>query len=570
VGDFDPATGGGFSSGHPGIGEALLQRTVKDREYWLNMLLKWSLAAIASVIMADIIFFLNQKKAGGPLDRILLERKPWTAAILSFLAILLSYCVLNDGHNWGGDFSQYISQAISIDKGSVQQQIQSNEFIIQNSPLGLGPTVYPWGTPLLLVPVYWLFGFNLFAFKLPGVLSFGIFVVIIFYYYSNKFRTPYAVFLTLLFSVNSSFILFTNNILSDIHFLLFSTISIVYLQKLLSEKSTKKQLIFGFIFGFSSAVSFQFRTNGIVLIITLFCFHVLLILACFFQKSKFLKKASNNISKPYLPAHAAPYLIFILFSIAIAAFLPGGGESHFDYISKISIRTMLSNIVYYSKLMSSFFPFPMLSSAFYAASLICFLVGLKKKFIEELPVIIYSTGTMVLLILWPATQGLRFLFPIIPFYILFSAYGGKALLSKLPLIFKRLANFLLIYICALMLVTSSISAYRNLSQNRLTDNGAFSSDAVETYEYIRKNTLDSDVIVFRKPRVLWLTTNRLGFSLGKDQSKLRVADYILFSNDFDNRDSMNDVMEKNKNTIQLDQVFTNSRFRLYRIIHAEE
>lgn len=156
--------------------------------------------------------------------------------------------MLYDGHNFGGDFSQYIAQAISIAEGSVETQIQNNSFIIESSQTTLGPKIYPWGLPLLLAPVYELFGFNLIAFKVVGIVSYGIFVAV-FYCFCVRFLTrTYALGASLLFALNPMFLNFAaNQIMTDIPFLLCNFLAIICLMQLFT--SAKHALVFGLIGG---------------------------------------------------------------------------------------------------------------------------------------------------------------------------------------------------------------------------------------------------------------------------------------------------------------------------------
>jgi hypothetical protein len=88
-----------------------------------------------------------------------------------FLTIILSVFLINsisfkEGHNWGGDFPQYIAQAKSINDGTIDKLLENSTFRYEKSDsVLLAPKLYPWGFPILLVPIYHLFGFNIIAMK---------------------------------------------------------------------------------------------------------------------------------------------------------------------------------------------------------------------------------------------------------------------------------------------------------------------------------------------------------------------------------------------------------------------
>lgn len=155
--------------------------------------------------------------------------------ILSALAMILSGLMLYNGHNWGGDFSQYIAQAIALADNNIALQIANNTYIIENSPLrnGLGPHIAPWGVSLLLAPIYKIFGFNLIAFKMLIVAIYGIFVFVFYRFCERFLEWRFCVIATMLFALNPMFLSFCNNIISDIPFLLFSFLSVVFFGKII-------------------------------------------------------------------------------------------------------------------------------------------------------------------------------------------------------------------------------------------------------------------------------------------------------------------------------------------------
>ena len=62
---------------------------------------------------------------------------------------------IKSSHDWGDDFAQYIHQAKNITAGIPQQQ---TGYIYNPEFHHLGPPAYPVGFPLLLAPVYAIFG----------------------------------------------------------------------------------------------------------------------------------------------------------------------------------------------------------------------------------------------------------------------------------------------------------------------------------------------------------------------------------------------------------------------------
>ena len=93
------------------------------------------------------------------------NRIKWIAlTILIIFSAILGYAGLKDGHNWGGDFSGYIMQAKSIAEGNPHKYIEENRLTVEQSSIWWS-TAYPWGMPVLLAPIYMLYGMNMLAFK---------------------------------------------------------------------------------------------------------------------------------------------------------------------------------------------------------------------------------------------------------------------------------------------------------------------------------------------------------------------------------------------------------------------
>ena len=77
-----------------------------------------------------------------------------------FFTLFMPLLLINvkSSHDWGGDFAQYINQAKCIVEGKSQNE---TGYIFNEQNPFIGPPSYPVGFPMLLTPVYCLFGNNL-------------------------------------------------------------------------------------------------------------------------------------------------------------------------------------------------------------------------------------------------------------------------------------------------------------------------------------------------------------------------------------------------------------------------
>ena len=143
------------------------------------------------------------------------------------LYLFLGSSFLTVGHYWGGDFSAYIMQAQSILDGTVQQFIEENTFTIKNTLPGLGPILYPWGYPVLILPAIYFFGINLLAIKAINFLFFLLFLICVYFLFVYRL-SKFKLFILLCLFAFSPVLLYSHDfILSDIPFLFFSTLSIL-------------------------------------------------------------------------------------------------------------------------------------------------------------------------------------------------------------------------------------------------------------------------------------------------------------------------------------------------------
>ena len=181
----------------------------------------------------------------------------------------------------GGDFSAYIMQARSIGQFSTGEFIKNNRATVEQSSTRIGPVAYPWGFPVMLAPIYAVFGLHLFALKMVGVLSYlGLLITI--WYGFRDFHTPFWRFACVLFfAVNPTLIGFTNHILSDIPFLFVSTLAIYLIGQIIVEQrvlwsQAKDRVLLGVIIAYASFI----RTNGMLLFGAL-CWSQLIVICSF-------------------------------------------------------------------------------------------------------------------------------------------------------------------------------------------------------------------------------------------------------------------------------------------------
>src|SRR5512133_3285441 len=109
------------------------------------------------------------------------KRNLFSLILIALISSALSFFMLTRGHLWWDDFASYVMQAKSILSWSMGDFVRHNAFTVENSSYPPGPVAYPWGFPLLLAPVYAIFGLNPLALKLVGIFFYAVFLVVFYF-----------------------------------------------------------------------------------------------------------------------------------------------------------------------------------------------------------------------------------------------------------------------------------------------------------------------------------------------------------------------------------------------------
>jgi len=472
--------------------------------------------------------------------------------IIIVLSLVVSSSTLTRGHDWGDDFASYIMQAKSILNGGTQEFVEHNRFTISESSIQIGPIAYPWGFPLILTPFYALKGNSPLALKLPSLFFFGGFLVCLFVLTKNRFTRTESLLLVSVFAFNPMLVKFLNQILSDIPFLFFSTLAL-----LLMVNGEKHKAHDDVMLGVTISFAFFIRTTGILLLAS-------------FLVLEFFKGWTNRTDHELVRKNLWNAFIvcgsFGVLWIIYALLFPGGGESYFAQYQGFRLENAPDHINAYFHVFSLFFGETTIWRNVYYILFVFFLIGLWMRRKEETIFIIFSLLWMILLVTWPAWQGPRFIFPLLPIFIYFTFQGMKTILQKLSegrqVSGQRVFIGFWLLIIGIFLFNSSINAYNILSKDRATT-GPFDEYSTEVYEFIKRNTPPDSIVVFFKPRAMRLFTDRDAF-MSFECKRLPLGDYVVISKKAEN--SQVPVDQIGSCNLPLDDVYENRRFIVYKIL----
>ena len=476
-----------------------------------------------------------------------------------FLTALFGSSVLTRGHIWGDDFAAYVGQAQSILRGEMGRFVARNGFTVSESSREeghqMGPAAYPWGFPLMLVPIYALTGLSPLALKLPGLLAYLGFLLVYFLLLKRRLSLTESLLAVSLFAFNPELLRFLDNILSDIPFLFLSTLAIFLADLYVHETQGQRRWILAAGTGTAIFAAFFVRTQGLILLGSL--------LLCqgirFFSQRE--KRSQSIVDTLVIVATFA-----VLWGLSKWVF-PGGQTSYLALYKDFSINTFTGNLVAYSSLFETFFATVPGQVLFFDIFVVLFFIGLVFRFKADLLFVLYTALYLLVVWTWPEWQGYRFLFPMLPFFIYFALQGIRIILDKIGKTWKanlqKGAYAFLLLIAVLFAYNSGTDAYVNLRSGREI-NGPFDPYSLETYDFIKNNTPPDSVIIFFKPRAMRLMTDRDSLAL-TECTRIPEGDYLALSKKVG--ENLQIPPEQiNECAIPLDKVFENRRFVVYQIM----
>jgi hypothetical protein len=437
-------------------------------------------------------------------------------SIIVLISLIIGASTLTRGHQWGDDFAWYIVQAKSILRGTTDEFMQQSAFTNQQSTTHLGPLAYPWGYPLLLAPVYAVKGISPLALKLPALVFFAGFLVCLYLLVRDRLTQTESLLIVALFAFNPLLLQFLDQILSDIPFLFFSTLSL-----LLMTRAGNRSILHYVLIGAAIFFTTFMRVTGILL---LGCFLIIE----FFRLLR--NRNDRGTALEIIKGSSIVCFAFILLWVTNLLLFPSGGESYVSQYAGL-IETARAGVPAYFNVFSYFFGDTQVWKYLYYFVFIFFLLGAWNRWRQEPIFILFFILWIVVHITYPYFQGPRYVFPLLPIFIYFAFQGMKSLIGKLPQNYHSRGQAVLygfwILIAGIFLSQSSLAAYANLRNDRGI-NGPFDPYSTEVYTYIKEKTPPESVVIFFKPRVMVMMTGHPTI-MSMECDRMLKGDYLVLS-----------------------------------------
>lgn len=470
--------------------------------------------------------------------------------VIFFVALIgaaaaLIWATLTVGKGWGGDSAGYIMQARSLVEMAPSSFVEANRFTIEQSCNPPGPVAYPWGFPLLLAPLYAIFGLDLFALKAVGALSYLLFLVVLWMGFRRVHSIGLLFCLVGLLALNPVLLKFSDKVASDFPFLFLATLSVVLMGKVVVEGKqimsfSRDHLLLGLLI----AAAFLIRTVGIVLLVTLAASQIISRLR---QRGiggeheprrktrmptlpRALSATRRSLTRSAL-IPLMPYAVFLVTVVVWKWILPEGGDSYLDELRRASLETIGQNLFYYVKEPAQLFSPVPLFDVVYGATIPLAVGGMMRRCRSDYHAIVYVLVMLLVLVIWPY-KGLRFLFPLAPFYLSFVITGLETFQGGTTGA-ERVLRRIVCYVPVLLVVfyfgkAASLGAYHNMKSHRLREDGPFAASSQRMLSFVAERTSPRSTIVFFKPRTMSLMTGRRSIRICHTSELSHHAYIVLF------------------------------------------
>ena len=494
------------------------------------------------------------------------------AAITALMVLVLSAGVLSaDLSRWGDDFAGYLNQAFAIADHRQEEQYRLNAVMHPTTlpeEVQDGKLVYSWGFPLLEAGVYRLVGFDrteyssVIWYKLILLFSVAACAAVLVLFLRRRFSLRLSVFLSVIFCINSMLLNEINTLYGDIVFLLFTMLTFLLAECFVFAEKPSCRAGIGLLYALSMGFTYELRLNGItVILIALFGHGVCLV------------RKQVPFSGKRLVADALPYAGCAALVLLTERFLLPAATSNMSDLRQMGWDSLVYNAWVMIERSYTFFDLTTGFRTYVLGALIltAAVTGLiRNGFRDNLYLSMLWFGTIIILLILPYDQGLRYMLNVLPVILMFSVYGFRWVWNtvkqkrSLPgwMHQKRTGMAvmgLILCICAIPGAGKGIRLFSGLSTEGSV--GVYSEGAREVYRFIQTHVGEEETIGFGKPRALYLNTGRVSFRPDRNGHSMDELDYFLVSKRYDF------VVEHTEEAMQQPCIFENDEFALYDLRH---
>lgn len=474
---------------------------------------------------------------------------PKLACLLAAIGLFYT-ATIRPGHIWGDDFAMYVHHAQNI----VEGRPYADTGYLFNPHAPVSPRMYPPVFPLLLVPVYRLFGLDLIPMKLEQVVFFVLTLAAVYAFWLRDLGKGYALALVAILGFSPVFWDAKDNVLSDLPFLLF-----FYIVALLVRWVPRNQpgwWRWAILIGLALYLAIGTRTAGIALIAGLLLYDLL---------------KSHVITRLTLIA----LLVCAVLLVAQSRFV-GSSIGSYDGHFQPTLQTMGTNLISYPRALAGFWVASRRNAfSFFVLGIVAVLTlaGIFFQSKRGLTIVEALVAPyMAMVILWPFSPGIRLVFPLLPWIVFLALTGLRGLSAKFA------PHHSTAVLCGLLLLITVpyVAAYRKADFGPIRQSNGL-PEFNQLCQAVRDRTASGDVLIYYRARALSLYTGRTAsaYNYRGTEQELRQyarnihATYLITTNAFEgNHGFLERYVGHSTSGLQL--TYQNANFKLYRILYLAD
>jgi hypothetical protein len=391
---------------------------------------------------------------------------------------VFQFSTIRSGFSWhSGDFSQYVHHARNIAEGKPYGGIG---YIVNPEFASHAPATYPPIFPLFLAPIYAFFGLNLYAMKAAVVACFVLLLGALYLIWRRAAGAGCALVAVVATGLHPFFWAMKDAVLPDFLFALLLCCCGLFIDRLYEKPAGQRSKLMPILAaGTMMWLVYATRTAGIVVAPALILYDL--------WKCRRLTKfalgacgvfAGLAVLEAFLAHNAGSYLAALVthpsvlvhtsaaYAYAVYDFCSGGSRAAAKVLAVAMTALAAFGFVRRAR------------------------AGLGYCEVFLLP---YAA----LLMVWEAGSGIRYLLPVLPFYLFFAIYGAWSLpKARTAVLVALIAALTLTYTARYDGVNWSVA-------------GGFDTEGMEAlHRYVLAHTAPADVFLCQSPRVFSLYTGR--------------------------------------------------------------
>ena len=409
----------------------------------------------------------------------------WIAYAVIVAVCCFHLATLRAGHGWSGDFSLYILHARNIAEG---QPYGETPFVYNERFLSHSPRSYPPVYPLLLAPVYALYGLDYTPMKVLTYLFLPLSWLLLLRL--NGISDRSRVMLIAMSAACPIFWRFKDWVIPDFVFMALLILTMWLNQRAYSTGDDRNRpLREGLLIAVAMAAAYGTRSSGVVLPLAVAGYDIV----------------RNRRLTAYAVTAVAGFGLLVLTMNAVAG---RSEQSYMAQFAQFSAARLAGNAIEYVRSFAHIWYTDQLKFAQYVmfgVAAIAAIAGFASRTVQWVSAVeLFFAGHLAVLILWPGASGDRYILPMIPFFLFYVMAG-----------FERLRWKHAAAVFAGLTLTLYAMYYLKADYGPLED-GPRQASFQEMTRFVEQSTEARDLHVFWNPRVLALYTGVRSMTYGPD------------------------------------------------------